>query len=184
MRVPFNQCTRLLCFLIVSVSFNSCIQPGPNTNTYSSEVSQSEEMDASDTRNYNYIDTIYAPVYSDIYSQTKDFRFLLTATLSIRNTSYSDTLVIRDIQYFDTRGALVRHFIDHPIYLVPMATIEYVIEEEDRSGGSGANFIVTIASKDRRVKPLVQTVMISVSGAQGVAFSCDGFSVKKQTLDN
>ncbi len=154
-------------------------------------------MDASRAKLFSFIDTIYAPVYSDIYSQTKDFRFLHTATLSIRNTSITDTLVIHDIQYYDTRGALVKHFIDHPIYLVPMATIEYVIEEDDHSGGSGANFIVTTVSKDPRVSPLVQTVMISVSGAQavvhkqwctssgaqGVAFSCDGHSVKKQAFD-
>lgn len=140
-------------------------------------------MDASDAPLFNYVDTFYVPVYSDIYSETKDMRFLLTATLSIRNTSFTDTLVVNDVEYYDTRGNLVRHYIDHPIYLIPMATVEYVIEQDDKSGGSGANFIVILSSKNRNFNPLVQSVMISISGQQGVAFSCNGVSIKQASRE-
>ena len=42
-----------------------------------------------------FLDTTYVPIYSDIYSQTKDVRFNLTATLSLRNTSFQHSLYIQ-----------------------------------------------------------------------------------------
>lgn len=167
-------------FLMLILTFQGCHFPGPNENTYTSEVAESEKLDATGADGYWYKDTVYVPVYSDIYNETKDMRYLLTATLSIRNTSYDDTVVVNEIEYFDTRGRLLKEYLDHPVFLVPMATIEYVIEQKDRSGGSGANFMVNWSAKDDRVIPVIQSVMISVSGQQGVAFSCNGVSVKKE----
>lgn len=169
--------TALILLLAI---IQGCHFPGPNENTYTSEVAESEILDASGATGYWYKDTVYVPVYSDIYNETKDMRYLLTATLSIRNTSYNDTVVVNEIEYFDTRGRLLKEYLDHPVFLVPMATIEYVIEQKDRSGGSGANFMVNWSAKDHRLTPVIQTVMISVSGQQGVAFSCNGVSVKKE----
>lgn len=173
---------QVVIYLICVIVAVSCEPHNPNLNTYSEELSDNDEMDATDAVLFNYVDTFYVPVYSDIYNQTKNIRFLLTATLSIRNTSHTDTLIIRDIEYFNTKGEFVRHYIDHPIYLVPMATVEYVIEQKDRTGGSGANFIVVLTSKDHRVKPIVQSVMVSVSGQQGLAFTCEGQSIKKESI--
>lgn len=176
-----NQLTITLLVLCVSVlisaGFTSCEYNNPNANTYSTEVAENPELDASGASGYDYVDSVYVPIYSDIYSQGKHLRFLLTSTLSIRNTSYSDTIVVHSIEYFNTRGDKVRDFIDHSIYVLPMATLEYVIEEDDKSGGSGANFIVVWSAKDDEVKAIIQSIMISVSGQQGVAFKTDGVSI-------
>lgn len=169
----------LVAFMAILLA-GSCEEVNPNQNTYSAEVSSDPEMDATGARGYDVTDTVYVPVYSDIYSQGKHLRFLLTSTLSIRNPSYTDTIVVNKIEYFDTRGNMVRAFIDHPIYVLPMATVEYVIDESDKSGGSGANFIVMWSAKNEYVKTVIQSVMISVSGQQGVAFSTDGVSVSRQ----
>ena len=165
-------------FLFTQV-FLSCDYADPNENTYSSEVATDPNLDASNAEGYQFIDSVYVPVYSDIYSQGKHLRFLLTNTLSVRNTSYIDTIAIHSIEYFNTRGDKVRDFLDHPILVLPMATLEYVIEEDDRSGGSGANFIVVLSTKKSHVKPVIQAIMISVSGPQGVAFKTDGVSIKQ-----
>ncbi len=129
---------------------------------------------------FPYADTVYVPIYSDIYSRTKDMRFLLTATLSIRNTSLQDSMIVSTIDYYNTQGQFLHSYLDHPIILPPMATIEYVVEQEDRSGGSGANFIVVWSGRNEHINPLIQSVMISVSGQQGVAFSCDGVSTRRK----
>ena len=59
-----------------------------------------------------------------------------------------------------------------------MATVNYVIEREDDSGGSGANFIVKLSAKSEKVKPIIQAVMIGHVGNKGFAFSTDGYSIK------
>lgn len=119
---------------------------------------------------------IYVPIYSDIYNQTRDSRTLLTATLSIRNTSIRDSLFISKIDYYNTEGDLVRSYIDQPIYLRPMESIDYVIEQQDTSGGSGANFLIDWYSK-KPLNPLFQAVMVGGLGAQAFSFTTEGVEV-------
>lgn len=119
---------------------------------------------------------VYVPIYSDIYNQTRDSRTLLTATLSIRNTSLKDSLFVSKIDYYNTEGDLVRSYIDSPIYLTPMESIDYVIEQQDTSGGSGANFLIDWYSK-KRLNPLFQAVMVGGLGAQAFSFTTEGIEI-------
>lgn len=119
---------------------------------------------------------VYVPIYSDIYNQNRDTRILLTATLSIRNTSIKDSLFVSKIDYYNTEGDLVRNYIDSPVYLKPMESIDYVIEQQDTSGGSGANFLIDWYSK-KQLNPLFQAVMVGGLGAQAFSFTTDGIEV-------
>ncbi len=121
---------------------------------------------------------VYVPIYSDIYNQTRDSRTLLTATLSIRNTSIGDSLFISKIDYYNTEGDLVRSYIDQPIYLRPMESLDYVIEQRDNAGGSGANFLIDWYSR-KPLHPLFQAVMVGGLGAQAFSFTADGVEVYK-----
>ena len=121
---------------------------------------------------------VYVPIYSDIYNQTRDSRTLLTATLSIRNTSIRDSLFIRKIDYYNTEGDLVRSYIDQTIYLRPMESIDYVIEQQDKAGGSGANFLIDWYSR-KPLHPLFQAVMVGGLGAQAFSFTTEGVEVPK-----
>lgn len=119
---------------------------------------------------------VYVPIYSDIYNQTRDSRTLLTATLSIRNTSIRDSLFIRKIDYYNTAGDLVRSYIDQPIYLRPMESLDYVIEQQDKAGGSGANFLIDWYSR-KPLHPLFQAVMVGGLGSQAFSFTTEGIEV-------
>jgi hypothetical protein len=121
---------------------------------------------------------VYVPIYSDIYNQTRDTRTMLTATLSIRNTSIRDSLFVSTIDYYNTQGDLVRSYIDSPIYLKPMESIDYVIEQQDNSGGSGANFLIDWYSK-KQLNPLFQAVMVGGLGAQAFSFTTEGIEVER-----
>lgn len=167
-----------LLFLLGSICF-SCFDKDPNKDTYTERVMDQNMLSRDIPKEYTVGDTVYVPIYSHIYSSTKDSQFLLTATLSIRNTSFTDTLFVGTIDYYNTRGDLVRSYLDSPIYLGPMATIDYVVDEKDDLGGSGANFIVTWSANNPKIKPVIQAVMISTNGQQGVSFSVDGVSVSK-----
>ncbi|WP_339627542.1 DUF3124 domain-containing protein [uncultured Maribacter sp.] len=122
---------------------------------------------------------VYVPIYSDIYNQTRDTRTMLTATLSIRNTSIRDSLFVSTIDYYNTQGDLVRSYIDSPIYLKPMESIDYVIEQQDNSGGSGANFLIDWYSK-KQLNPLFHAVMVGGLGAQAFSFTTDGIEVERE----
>ena len=163
------------CLLIIC-----CQGPrDPNLNKSGEDEFKAHEVQREiDMDNQEFQDVIYVPIYSDIYVDKANQNSLLSATLSIRNTSYKDSLFISKIDYFNTEGQMVRSYVDNMIRLTPMGTLNYVIEKEDDSGGPGANFIVEISSKNKNVKPLIQAVMIGHTGNKGFAFSTDGYSIK------
>jgi len=57
----------------------------------------------------------YLSVYSQIYSTTEHKTHDLTATVSIRNVSITDTIYIKNADYYNTKGDLIRHYINQPI---------------------------------------------------------------------
>ena len=120
----------------------------------------------------------YLSVYSSIYSQTEHTTHNLTATVSIRNTSRKDTIYVESAEYYDTAGSLIRTYFDKPIYIIPLETIEIVIDERDMEGGSGANFIFDWQADLNSTEPIFDAVMISTSGQQGLSFTTKGVRIK------
>ena len=165
----------LTLLLLIFCSCNNT--PNPNVTVSGEDELKSLELNrVLSSKDKNFEDIIYVPIYSDIYISKLDQKSLLSATLSIRNTSPADSLFVSTIDYYNTGGDLVKSFITHPIGLAPMATVNYVIEKEDTSGGSGANFIVKLNS-DKDIKPLIQAIMIGENGNKGFSFSTDGYSI-------
>lgn len=118
--------------------------------------------------------TIYVPVYSHIYHTTQSRVFNLTATLSIRNTDPESAIVLRWVRYYDSNGHLVRDYLESPIELDPMATIDYVVPEADESGGAGANFLIEWVASRPVTPPLAEAVMIRSANQQGISFVTRG----------
>ena len=118
--------------------------------------------------------SIYTPVYSHIYSGNKERPFQLTVTLSIRNIDMKHTIKISKVDYYDTKGALIRRLVETPVEIKPLATLEFVIPEADTSGGSGANFIADWISVVPVNPPIFETVMIGTQSQQGISFTSRG----------
>ncbi|XOV69301.1 MAG: DUF3124 domain-containing protein [Fluviicola sp.] len=116
----------------------------------------------------------YLSVYSQIYSQTEHSRHDLTATVSMRNMNTSDTIYISKAQYFDTKGKLIRTYFEKTIFIAPMETVEIVIDEDDRKGGTGANFLFDWQIEAGVIEPYFEGVMISTTGQQGLSFTTQG----------
>lgn len=114
---------------------------------------------------------LYVPVYSHIFHRSEDRTFDLTTTLSIRNTSPTASFMIHEVDYFDSEGTLLKSYVERPRRLGPLASTFVVIEERDRSGGVGANFIVTWRAEQEISPPLIEAVMISTQSGQGVSFT-------------
>ena len=119
----------------------------------------------------------YLSVYSEIYSESEHRTFNLTATVSMRNTSRSDTVFVHRAEYFNTQGVAIRSYFDRPILIEPMETVEIIIDEDDREGGSGANFIFDWAVRPGSPAPHFESVMISTYGQQGLSFTATGVHI-------
>lgn len=166
----------ILSFIIIS-SLISCVETSPNTIT-EKEIQKENLVKAKNTKTvYPFKAEVYVPIYSDIYSKNRNTKILLTATLSIRNTSKKDSLFINTIDYYNTEGTLVRNYITSPIFLKPLETIDYVIEEEDAEGGSGANFLIDWGAKNK-VTPVFQAVMIGMIGQHAFSFTTNGTTIE------
>lgn len=164
----------LLCVCLLP----SCVDRNPNLDDQGNDIIDAHQQSA-EVKDLSYHDTVYVPIYSDIYSDSRSQTTLLTATLSIRSTSLRDTTYINTIDYYNTDGKLVRSLIKNALVLAPMQSIDYVIDRDDTSGGTGANFIVAWGAQSD-TRPLIQAVMIGTSGQHGLSFVTEGVSIKKQ----
>jgi len=125
--------------------------------------------------------TVYVPVYSNVFSGPRKRPLQLEATLAVRNTDPSAALRIIAIDYYDTGGKLVRRHLNRPQLLGPLASTDVHIEERDVSGGFGANFIVRWEA-DRIINaPAIECVMIGAAGGQGISFVSPGQEIREGT---
>jgi hypothetical protein len=118
--------------------------------------------------------TVYVPVYSHIYSGDREQPFYLAATLSIRNTDSKHAIQLMAVDYYDSEGKFLKHYLDKALSLNAMATKRYVVPESDKSGGSGAKFIIRWQSDQPVAEPLIESVMISTKTQQGISFTSRG----------
>jgi len=120
----------------------------------------------------------YLSVYSQIYSYTEHTELDLTATVSIRNTDESQDAFLLRADYYDTHGKLITSYLDSPIVMNPLETLEIVIAEFEKEGGTGGNFIFEWATNQNGPEPLFEGVMISTYGQQGLSITTQGKRIK------
>ncbi|MBV8187327.1 MAG: DUF3124 domain-containing protein [Alphaproteobacteria bacterium] len=122
--------------------------------------------------------TVYVPVYSEVLygnsdSSGKPDRWSLSATLSIRNTDPANALTVRSIRYYDTDGKLIREYAAGN-KISPFGTLETFVEHKDKSGGSGANFLVVWDADKPINAPIIETVHTYFFGTRSVIFTSPG----------
>jgi hypothetical protein len=122
--------------------------------------------------------TIYVPVYSNVFSGPRKRPLQLAATLSIRNTDKSALFRVTAIDYYDTNGRMVRRYLERPTAVGPLATMYVHIEEKDTIGGFGANFIVRWQADSVINAPIIECVMIGATGGQGISFVSPGQEIR------
>lgn len=120
----------------------------------------------------------YLSIYSQIYSNSERTTHNLTAIASLRNTSPSDSIYLLKVDYFDTKGILLKSYIDKPVYLTPLETVEIIIDEMDEKGGTGSNFIIDWKIPKTASEPLFEGIMNSTMGQQGLSFTTQGKRIR------
>ena len=123
--------------------------------------------------------TVYVPIYSHIYSGVKGRPFDLAATLSIRNTNTKNPITLVSVKYYDSDGKLVEDYLQKPKQLNALVSTRYIITEDNKAGGSGANFIVVWKSDQNLNPPIIEAVMIGTHSGQGISFTSRGQVIKE-----
>lgn len=163
---------RIILLLFLALTINSCDQKKGISSIH-------QENWENRTIDFELKDSLtsgntYLAIYSQIYSQSEHRTQDLTVTVSMRNINLTDTVYVFKATYFDTHGKEIRSYLKNPIYLAPMETAEIVIDEVDKEGGTGANFLFDWKVKKNANEPFFEAVMISTSGQQGLSFTTQG----------
>jgi len=169
-----------LIFMLLLFACNQNQSEKEAKRSHPSHMYTYSDIDRSELK---YYETDYVPVYSDIYHRDGTRRFMLTTTISIRNTSLTDSAYILEATYFDSYGEKLNDFIDSTILLSPLESIEFVVEEVEDIGGAGANFIIHWGARNYTNQVLIQSVMIGSYGQQGISFLSESKVIDRLKLD-
>lgn len=128
-------------------------------------------------------ETLYLPIYSHIYHGELDPKSgpssLLTSThISIRNTDAKNPIRVTSARYYDTHGKLLREFIVAPTDIGPYGTHEMFIASNDKSGGSGANFVIIWSATQAVSAPIVEALHSDIRSSRSLMFMTTARQIK------
>lgn len=124
--------------------------------------------------------TIYVPVYSHVWHgniitrRGEAERIDVSTLVSVRNIDPKRSIRIEVVRYFDSQGKLIRDYITAPQEVPAFGAAEYFVEQMDRSGGSGANFLIKWTAATPANPPLVEAVTVYFHGTRAFAFISPG----------
>jgi hypothetical protein len=125
--------------------------------------------------------SLYVPAYSSVYYQNQKRRYALAVTLSIRNTDGQHALTVTSVRYVGAEGQLLQEYVATPLPLGPLGSTEFFVDEQDRSGGIGASFLIEWHAEKPISAPVVETVMIGTTGTQAISFVSVGRILRNRT---
>lgn len=121
--------------------------------------------------------TLYLPIYSEISHGNRviDGKYpansLVSALVSIRNTSLKTPIRILSARYYNTEGKLLKEYIPKSLVVNTMGTAELFVERKESEGGSGANFIIQWDSTTPTNPPIIEAVHADIkSGNSALTF--------------
>lgn len=115
---------------------------------------------------------LYIPTYSHVYhGEGRAQR--VTATLSVHNISFRESISLHKVRYYNTQGHLVHDFVAQEIVLQPMETYQVRVATKDTTG-VGANFLVEWRAPAGVPAPLAEVLHVGVSTTAGVSFVTRG----------
>jgi len=114
--------------------------------------------------------TVYAAAYSYVLMGDGQHQFSVTATLIIRNTDPANAIVLTTVDYRDSKGEHLRHYVEKPIVVGPLASIDFVVKDSDKTGGPSPSFIIRWEANKTVNAPVVETLIIGGRSGQGISF--------------
>ncbi len=169
---------RSLCCLLLVAAWCLACESGEKSAVIPSQGSGIASAAAAAPEGYDIEITngqsVYVPVYSHIYYSVDKKQLPMATTLSIRNTDPKHSITLRDIDYFDSEGAILQSYLEQPMVLGPLASTAFFVDSTDARGGAGANFVVNWDAEEEVFEPVVEAVMVGTAGHGRLAFTSQG----------
>jgi hypothetical protein len=122
--------------------------------------------------------TVFVPAYSEVHYAGKDRTMKLAVTLTIHNTDFTHPIFVTSVRYYNTKGKMVKEYRKKPQRLGPMAAADFFVDTGEQTGGVGTHFIVEWVAEQPVYEPVIETLMLSNSGTQGLSFTSSGRVIK------
>ena len=123
-------------------------------------------------------ESVYVPVYSNVYAGPKANPVQLAAILSIHNTDPKHAITILKVDYYDSNGKFVESYVEKPLTLKSFTHIYFYLKEYDKRGGPGANFLVKWRAEKKVNQPIIQALMLG--SRSGISFTTSGQIITEQ----
>ena len=120
--------------------------------------------------------TIYVPVYSQIFLSAKEIPIHLTNIVVIRNIDIDNEIQVLSADYYDTKGLLLKNFYPEPVSLAPLETARIYLSEQYKEAGIGANFIIRWNAENEVNAPIIESLTV---GSHGRSFVTSGRALKE-----
>ncbi|MBI5938230.1 MAG: DUF3124 domain-containing protein [Betaproteobacteria bacterium] len=119
--------------------------------------------------------TLYLPIYSHVWYGDKErhrepYKAMMSALVSIRSTDPVKPLRLLSARYYSTDGKLLAEYVPKPRVLPPLGTIEFLVEQREAKGGSGANFLIEWEADQPMNPPWAQAVHVSIQVQRSLSF--------------
>ncbi len=164
-----------LIFILAIIFLFGCTSQGGEQSSTSSEANPIVVQDLDITTGQ----VLFVPAYSEVNFAPNGRTLELAVTLSIHNTDFAHPIIVTSVRYYDTNGQLVREYLSQPQQLGPMASTDYFVHAGEQTGGVGTNFIVEWVAEEPVYEPVVETLMLSTSGTQGLSFTSPGRVIRQ-----
>jgi hypothetical protein len=127
---------------------------------------------AENVRDQSAGQTVYVPVWPNVFFGPRVSELPLAATLQVHNVDPERTIELLAVDYYDFNGKKIRSLLDKeaPLKLTPLAARSYHLTEEQAKGDVGANFLVKWRAAEPVNVPIIEAVMIGVAHGQGISF--------------
>ncbi|OLY93817.1 hypothetical protein BUE76_19470 [Cnuella takakiae] len=164
--------------LFIAASIAACKQSPQEQAQMPSRTYHYAQPDAASIREKH---SVYVPVYSHLYGEDGTMTVGMTTTLSIRNISFRDSFYVTGVVYYGSQGELLQRYLQKPLVLRPMHSVEFVVERREEKGGAGANFVVDWAATAPMANaPMIQAVTSIIS--TGFSFVSEGREINNNSL--
>lgn len=154
-----------------------CSPPAPQAVQLLPTLSANEIVDLDITTGQ----LVFVPAYSEVFYGGRSETLQLATTLAIHNTDTDDPIIVNSVKYFNTDGDLLQELVEQPVQLAPMATAGFVIDSGDTAGGWGANFLVEWGAETPVYEPVIEAIMVSSRGTEGVSFISPGRVISEES---
>ncbi|MBI5250892.1 MAG: DUF3124 domain-containing protein [Desulfomonile tiedjei] len=122
--------------------------------------------------------TIYVPAYSYVRIGERAHQFELAVNLCIRNTDTTRAITILSVDYHAANGRILKRYLDKPVELKSLASMDFYQEPSDISGGLAPSFIIKWKSVNRVSEPIAEAAMVGDRSGLGVSFMSVGKVIK------